>query len=256
MRAVVFLSGGVASWLAARRVRALYDDMTLLFTDTMIEDEDLYRALHDMAADLEAELVVEADGRDPWQVFFDVRFLGNTRVARCSHDLKQVVARRWVHANCHPYDTDLVIGLDWTELHRVPAVERNWLPYRVDLPLTRPPLLTKPQMLAALNAAGIRTPRLYEMGFAHNNCGGFCVKAGQGHFELLLRTMPDRYAYHEQREQELRDHLGADVAILRDRRGGTTRPMTLRTFRERLERDGTEQCDLLEIGGCGCFADG
>jgi hypothetical protein len=103
-----------------------------------------------------------------------------------------------------------------------------------------------------LRAEGIEPPRLYRLGFAHNNCGGFCVKAGQGHFALLLEAMPERYAYHERREQELRDHLGKDVAILRDRHGGETRPLTLREFRER--RQAGEPCDLFDIGGCGCVA--
>src|SRR5690606_21573486 len=62
-----------------------------------------------------------------------------------------------------------------------------------------------------------------------------------------------RYLYHERREQELRDFLGKDVAILLDRRGGGARPMTLREFRERLEAD-DKQLDLNEWGGCGCFS--
>ncbi len=65
---------------------------------------------------------------------------------------------------------------------------------------------------------GIAPPRLYAMGFPHNNCGGFCVKAGQAHFALLLRTMPERYAYHEAKENELRAELGWRQTILRDAR--------------------------------------
>jgi hypothetical protein len=91
------------------------------------------------------------------------------------------------------------------------------------------------------------------MGFSHNNCGGFCVKAGLGHFENLLRAMPERYAYHEAKEQEFREMMGRDdIAILRDRRGGTMRPMTLRVFRERLQAQ-TMIADKFDIGGCGCM---
>lgn len=253
MRAVVFLSGGVASWVAARRARKIYADLTLLFTDTMIEDGDSYRALDEMAEDIGAPLVKLADGRDPWDVFKDVRFLGNNRIARCSHDLKQKVAREWVHANVHPYDTELVIGIDWTELHRVKSIVRNWHPYRVALPLTEAPYLTKADMLDMLRDAGIEPPRLYRMGFAHANCGGFCVRGGHGHFKILLDQMPERFAHHEQKEQELREYLDADVAILRDRTGGESKPLTLKAFRERLQ--GGEQCDVFDIGGCGCFTD-
>jgi hypothetical protein len=99
---------------------------------------------------------------------------------------------------------------------------------------------------------GVTPPRLYGMGFHHNNCGGFCVKGGQAQFATLLREMPERYAYHERKEQELRDHLDADVAIMKDRRGGTTKPLTMRAFRERLEQQ-PSLFDEDEWGACGCF---
>jgi hypothetical protein len=54
-------------------------------------------------------------------------------------------------------------------------------------------------------------------------------------------------------EERFRQATGKMVAILIDRRGGgARRPMTLREFRERLERG--EEYDRDEWGGCGCFA--
>ena len=97
---------------------------------------------------------------------------------------------------------------------------------------------------------GIKAPRLYKLGFAHNNCGGGCVKAGQGHFGHLLKVLPDVYADWERNEEALREDLG-DVAILRDRTGGTTGPLTLRVLRERIEEG--QPYDLWEVGGCACF---
>jgi hypothetical protein len=103
-----------------------------------------------------------------------------------------------------------------------------------------------------MRAEGLRPPRLYREGFRHNNCGGFCVKGGQASFALLLRRHPDRYRYHERREQELRRRLGKDVSILRDRRGGITRPLTLRSFRRRLECDAGD-FERGEWGACSCM---
>ena len=107
-------------------------------------------------------------------------------------------------------------------------------------------------MLDAMRADGIEPPRLYAMGFPHNNCGGFCVKAGQAHFRLLLEKMPERYAYHEAQEEALRRHLEKDIAVLRDRSGGETRPLTMRAFRERIQ--GGDDYDRYDWGGCGCFS--
>lgn len=121
-----------------------------------------------------------------------------------------------------------------------------------------PPWVDKPAALAMLRAAGIEPPRLYIAGASHNNCSGFCVKAGMGHWAWLLRAFPGRYAYFEAQEEMVRSYLGKDVSILRDRKLSKDRkrvvvtPLTLRQFRERIL--GGVQCDLLDFGGCGCFA--
>ena len=252
---IVMFSGGAGSWLTARRVveRHGADNTLLLFADTLMEDEDLYRFLDEAAANVGAEMVRLAEGRTPWEVFFDERFLGNTRIDPCSKILKRQLIRRWLETNYpDPADAVIYLGIDWTEEHRYEKAKPYWAPYAVEAPLCDPPLVDKAQVLDEMKAQGIEAPRLYGMGFPHNNCGGFCIKAGQAHFAHLLRVMPERYAFHEAKEQELRQYLDKDVAILRDRRGGTTKPLTLRDLRLRVVAE--EEIDTLEWGGCGCFS--
>ena len=252
-------SGGVGSWYTAKRLAETVDpaDITLLFSDTLMEDEDLYRFLEEAATDVQgATLIRETEGRDPWQVFFDARFLGNHRIDPCSRILKRELLRKWIDNNCDPANTVIYIGIDWTEAHRFERAKGYWHPWEVKAPLCDPPYADKRVQFDALKIAGIELPRLYKMGFPHNNCGGFCIKAGQAHFKLLLETMPERYAYHEAKEQELREFLDADVAIMADRtnlaKGEKRRPLTMKAFRERVESTG--QCDMFEWGGCGCFS--
>lgn len=258
VRRVVMFSGGISSWAAAKRVAQLHGtaNLTLLFTDTRMEDEDLYRFLNEAAANVGGELVTLTEGRTPWEVFHDVRFLGNSRVDPCSRILKREQADRWLDKNCDPTQTVCYVGIDWTEVHRIERLakrraEDGW---RYEAPLCDAPWMSKAEVMAWAKAEGITPPRLYAMGFSHNNCGGFCIKAGLGHFATLLHAMPDRYRIHEAREQALRDHLGRqDVTILRDWR---TRPpvnITLRELRERIESGW--QPDLFDQGGCGCFLD-
>lgn len=255
-RFVVMFSSGVGSWAAARAIVDTHGagEVTLLFSDTATEDPDNYRFLDEAAADLGAELVHLRDpkGRDVWGVFKDARMIGNTRLSVCSRVLKQEPARRWLNANRDPAETTVVVGIDWSESDRLPAMERSYAPYPVVAPLCDKPYRDREGIFTDLAARGIKRPRLYDMGFAHANCGGFCVRAGQGQFAQLLRTMPERYAHHERKEQEMRDYLGKDVSILRDRRGGTTVPLTLRSLREEIELDDS-QIDLFDLGGCGCF---
>jgi hypothetical protein len=252
MRHIVFFSSGIASWVAARRVVERYgtDSTTLVFADTGIEDPDNYRFLHEAASDVGAPLVFLKDGRTPWDVFKDDRFLGNTRLATCSKRLKQEVCRRYIDSLQGPIT--VYLGIDGMESHRIPAIQKGYEPYAVDFPLCWDPWLTRPDFFALAEARKLAPPRLYTLGFSHANCGGFCVKAGHSAFKHLLEVFPDRFKYHEKREEELRTYLDKNVSILRDRKGGDTKPMTLKTFRE--TRDiGQLSFEYEDWSTCGCF---
>lgn len=291
---VVQMSGGVGSFAAALRIVERYgrDCLRLLFTDTLIEDKDLYRFLIEGASYLltgevirdfspwmrtlpEVEddmlarkaalimyrdsvrqalpgLIWIADGRDPWEVYRDERFLGNSRIAPCSHILKQKVAGDYIRAHHAPDDTTLVFGIDWSEAHRTAAMTRNWAPYACAFPLTEPPYRTKADHLAALHDHGIEPPALYGEGFPHNNCGGFCVRAGHGAFGLLRRTHPERFAYHRRQEEAMQALLDAPVTILSKTINGRKVPYSLADLEADHE---TGQVDMFDLGGCGCFVE-
>ncbi|MDR3519029.1 MAG: hypothetical protein P4M00_24790 [Azospirillaceae bacterium] len=302
---VVMFSGGVGSWGAAKRLveRHGSGDLTLLFTDTLAEDSDLYRflaegaahlfgtalpaplgdaiaavpdyhgdrfgrrmalaAIRDALARVLPGLVWIVEGRDPWQVFADERFLGNSAIDPCSRVLKRRPAERWLRRHRDPSDTVLYLGIDWTELHRFAGDRRGggararWAAqgWRLEAPLCEAPPVARPDILGWLHDVGIAPPDLTRRGFAHNNCSGFCCKAGQGHYVELLRQFPERYAFHEVQEQALRRDLGRDVAMMASRHGGgPKKPLTLAAFRHLVAAG--HRVDRFEIGGCGCFVDG
>ena len=250
---VVSLSGGIASAEAARRVieRHGREGVVLLFADTKMEDEDLYRFLDEIEPVLGIEITRIADGRDPWQVFKDVSFLGNSRVDPCSRILKREILDRWCKVNA-PNATRHV-GIWFDEAERLTRLQARSTKYSWDSPLLWKPWSTHNGALRWLESINVRRPRLYDMGFSHNNCGGFCIKAGQAQFANLYREMPDRYRYHEEQEEKIRAELG-DVTILSDRRNGEKRKLSLRQFRERIEGQG-----YIDWGdtsaGCGCAID-
>ena len=258
MRHVVMFSGGIGSWATARRVADAHgtDDLVLLFADTLVEDDDTYRFLHEAATQVGGDLVKVADGRTPFEVFHDDHFLGNSRLANCSKYLKQQPCREWLEANRDPSDTVLYVGIDWTETHRIPAIVNGWQPYTVEAPLTGPPYHAKGQMIAEAQQAGLAPPKAYADGFPHANClNQGCVRGGQAYWHQLLRLKPEVFASTEAEEQAVREtDWGKDAAMLRSRVGGVSTPLTLREFRERLERQ-PSFFDGDEWGGCGCFTE-
>nr|WP_295467451.1 hypothetical protein [Mesorhizobium sp.] len=158
-RHVVMFSGGGGSWAAARRVVDQHgtDNVTLLFTDTLMEDEDCYRFLIEGAADvlgidvpsqmvpqphqfpdwtdrpayklfvdglrrefadLLPQLAWIARGGDIWDVFRHERFLGNSSADPCSKLLKRQMADARLKASCDPASTTVYVGIDKFEEHR------------------------------------------------------------------------------------------------------------------------------------------
>ena len=253
---LVHFSTGVASAEVAWRVVAEHgaDDVVLLTADTKAEDEDNWRFGQEVADRLGCEWVRIADGRTPMQAGRDERCVPNNRMAVCSKILKRQLLERYRNEHYDPAGCIEYIGYDWTESHRVEAARRHWAPWTVDCPLTRPPILWKQQLFALFRERGIEPPRLYGYGFQHANCGGACVRGGQAQWSLLLQVNRARYLDWEAEEQATRDLLGKDVSILRDRADGTSKPLTLAAFRERIERQ-PSMFDADDWGACGCLMD-
>lgn len=198
------------------------------------------------------------DGRDVWDIYEKERFLGNSSADPCSKILKRESADRWLRQNCDPLATRIIVGIDYEEVERFEGnaktgakglrrrmAQKGWT---FIAPLCDRPLLSWADRRRRLIDEGLWLPRLNQIGFAHNNCGGFCCKGGQGHWKKLLTEFPERYAYAERRENEIREVLG-DVSMLQDRRGGEKKPLTLTALRTR-ELDDAEASDM---GACGCF---
>ena len=254
MEHVVQFSGGAGSWAAARRVVERFGaaTVTLLCADTRSEHEDWRPFVDAAAADMGAELVMLDGGRDIWELAHEQHMIPGPKADFCSRILKRDAMDRWLADNCDPATTVRYFGFDWTEAHRLDNIRERLAPWRCDAPLCWEPLADKADIIAELEASALPFPTAYKLGLPHNNCLKFgCVKGGQAYWERLLRVVPDTYARAESEEERFRAERG-DFAILRDRRGGETKPLPLRVFRERLER----QPSLFaadEHGSCNCF---
>lgn len=223
------------------------------------------------AAEAIPELVWLVEGRDPWEVFRDERFLGNSSVDPCSKFLKRAVADKWRIGNNRrigelfgPADV-CIVGIGDHEAHRFDDGEGGGLGPRMaaDGWAYEAPLLTPPRpgeeslFFAPVDQLGVRSQRLYAQGYKHGNCGGFCVKAGQAHWQNRFIVQPDRYAYDAMMERKIAAFLGANVSMLTDRRGGAgKKPLTLDAFAERLRANPKVKIEYQPgESGCGCMTE-
>lgn len=208
-------------------------------------------------------LVWLEDGRGLWALFNARNMVASGQRDTCSEDLKRKLTWRFLKERGGSETTALVLGIDWQEDHRldngtgggvVPRYrKRGWT---VWAPMVDKPWLTPPDVRAWVRLEGLPLPRLYSEGFAHNNCGGFCVKAGDGAVLWLLQRRPDLYAYHEGEEAAFNAARPdkPPAAVFTPYVDGSRRPMTMREIRERVEGM-TLQLNLFDTGGCGCFVD-
>jgi hypothetical protein len=222
--------------------------------DTKTEDEDLYRFLDDIDRVLNIRTTRVADGRDIWQTAVDNKFIPNSRVDVCSKILKRDVFDSFFKIFSSPGDA-VVYGFHAGEIHRAKRLEIRAKEKGV-VPLF--PLLDSPEIFSedarefVEQTMGVRAPRLYYAGFSHNNCGGFCFKAGQAQFAKLLKFDRERYLYHETKEQEVAALIGKPHTILRRQRGGVKHNLSLKQLREELEAG--IGCDMKDTGTpCDCM---
>jgi|GEM_PF-972493 len=167
-------------------------------------------------------------------------------------DIVALLDRNMTPQHTNGGDLHVVLGMDDIEdCDRINRARSYWQPYTVKFPLTKAPIMFKHHIAADLAEAGVSQPRLYDMGFAHNNCGGFCVKAGQSQFRHLLKHRPNTYAYHEEQEKELQLYLGKPVTVLTETVNGEKMNLSMQSLRERIQSGG-----VIDEGGgeaCSCL---
>lgn len=213
---IIFFSGGKSSFSVADYVKEnnLGDNILLYFTDTLWEDEDLYRFIYEASDKLELPMLIHSRGINPAQLMVQQKFMANNRVGTCSKYLKMYVSRDYLKKGIVPEvekwhnkhflkhkdfisNATLYFGIGWDEMHREQPIRENWKPFKVEMPLIEN-VIDNEEILKKHN---IKRPRLYDLEFVHNNCKGRCVKAGQGHFKNLLQK--DDVTFNELMEQEI-----------------------------------------------------
>ncbi len=266
MKFISNLSYGLGSFCATRRIidEAGVNNVVCIFADTLYEDEDTYAWGRAAAKSLGCEIIELRDGRNPWQVFKDERFLGNSRADPCAKILKRELIDRYITSVYAKDEINIVFGIHWSESERFERTcpktgkllgikprmaAKGWT---ARAPLCEPPLIGFDEMEKMASNAGLWKQKLYRLGWPHANCGGRCVKQGQSGWALLYRTMPQRFIECRDNEEEMRRFLGKDVAMMSETRHGKKTPLPLAELQRRI--DANEETPLFDFGACACFA--
>lgn len=257
MKYLVSVSGGIASgvsWIIAHEQGLNYEP---IFCDTLWEDEDLYRFNFDIERALNTKLTVLTEGRDPFKVFEDVKFIGNSRTAACSRILKTEPFAEYIRTKYKDEELTIIMGFGLSERERLGRASYRWSeigkkirgkPILVSSLLNVKEFYTRQSWINKLKEYNIKEPRLYDLGFAHNNCGGRCPRAGVGHFKNLLEKLPERYEEISNRYKEAKEKIGPTARPFLKSSGEY---ITLDELKTRIIKPE----EMFDMGGCGCFTE-
>lgn len=252
------LSGGAASAAAWLRLLKRHPDALAVFADTNSEDPDLYRFLADVDRHTNRPCHrLTNQGQTTWDVFHRQQMIKNRNACFAASHLKQIPLDNFARSlTPDPTAITIYTGLSPDEDDRIARLTRRLSPRHHDTPLSWPPLAGKCTIARELDAAGLKPPALYDLGYPHNNCGGCCVLAGIANWTRTLAAFPDRYAHAEKQEAQFQADLTAagrpSWTILRDRRNGTTQPYPLSALRADITAGRRPPIDPTDHEPCNC----
>lgn len=231
-RVVAWFSCGAASAVAAKIAVEKYGDKCVVaHCDTLSsEHPDNARFLADVERWLGVQILrlVSSRYRDIDDVFERTRYMAGIAGARCTVELKKRVREDFQQAT----DTH-VFGFTVEERKRAADFESRNSGLHVLWPLIDAGL-AKEACFETLRSAGIDLPKMYSLGFEHNNCIG-CVKStSSGYWNRVRETFPETF---ERRARQSRQ-LGVRLVRVKGRR----------VFLDELPRDERDPDDDIECG--------
>ncbi|MDR2506578.1 MAG: hypothetical protein LBD67_01050 [Candidatus Accumulibacter sp.] len=220
-RIVCQFSCGAASAVATKLALASYGathEVIIVNAFIAREDDDNRRFAADCERWFGREIIILRDekyGADPIRVFRRKQYIKGFAGAACSHELK-----RKLLSKIRRDDDTLVFGFTAEEADRFDDfVERN-SEMRVIAPLIEQGL-SKDDCKAMILRAGIRLPRMYELGYDNANCK-CCVKGGMAYFRACREDFPEDFRELAEVEKE----IGPDAYLFRDRKSGNRFPLS------------------------------
>ncbi len=213
---VVWFSCGAASAVAAKETIDRYGDeynIRIVNSPVKEEDEDNRRFLNDVEEWLDAKVEIAINPKYKSCSAVDVwakrKFMSGNAGAPCTVELKKEARYLWEQNNSADWHV-LGFTLDEQKRHdRFVLGERdNVLPVLIDAKIT------KAMCYDILFEAGIKLPRIYEMGYPNANCIG-CVKASSPTYWNHVRKMHP--AVFDARAKQSRE-IGAKLVRVNNKR--------------------------------------
>ena len=205
MNIAVWFSCGAASAVAAKRTIERYGKIAsvkVLNNPVIEEDTDNLRFLKDVAGWIGQDIETVRNPNWPScsaaEVWQKRKFMSGPHGAPCTLELKKAARQEWERH--HQVDLN-VLGFTADEIKRHQRFIQN---ERTNvLPILIEEGITKADCFKILKDAGLKLPRVYEMGYPNANCIG-CVKAtSPTYWNHVRKNHPGVFALRAQQSREI-----------------------------------------------------
>ena len=198
LRRVVSFSCGASSAVLAKIATQRYDNTVVVYCDTGGEHESNKKFLKDVEEWIGQKITIFKNPKyvDHFDVFRKVRYIAGRKGAACAKRLKIDLKRKF-----NEPDDIHFFGFTAEEARRAKDFDERqpelteWLLINEGI--------TKADCLGLLWKAGIELPKMYELGYDHNNCIG-CPKGGAGYWNRIRIDFPDHFEIMAKIERELK----------------------------------------------------
>tara|TARA_Y100001963_G_scaffold142818_1_gene212892 strand:- start:394 stop:1137 length:744 start_codon:yes stop_codon:yes gene_type:complete len=204
-RAVVWFSCGAASAVAGKLAVKKYKNCEIVYCDTGGEHESNKKFLKDCEKWIGKNITILKNEKyeDHFDVFLKTRYLNGIKGARCTTELKKNLRIKYQKPN------DIhIFGYTLEEKNRAEKFENNNPELFVDWILIENGV-SKENCLGVLWQSGIKLPKMYKLGYNHNNCIG-CCKGGMGYWNKIRKDFSEYFDKMANIEREIGHSLFRD----------------------------------------------
>jgi 3'-phosphoadenosine 5'-phosphosulfate sulfotransferase (PAPS reductase)/FAD synthetase len=194
----VWFSCGAASAVAAKLALEWFSsthDVRIVYYPVKNEHPDNQRFLADCERWLGVKVEIAFNSKYPSCDIMDTferkngkGYVGGVRGAPCTVELKKRARQQWEEEHKPDFH---VLGFDVDETDRYRRFSMTERPNTIPVLILAG--LSKQDCIAKIDAAGIKRPVMYDLGFPNNNCIG-CVKAsGTTYWNRIRECFPEIY---------------------------------------------------------------
>lgn len=200
MEKIAWFSAGVSSAVATKFALKEHRELEIKYIHIEDQHSDTLRFIKDCEIWFDKKIeVLQSDLKSVENVCFKTGFVNGPKGAACTRLLKKRIRAIYESENNEEYiyfwgmdynekdRADRIINTNPLQEHRFPLIDNN---------------IDKKAAHGILKSAGVKRPKMYDLGYPNNNCIG-CLKGGMGYWNQIRKDFPDTFDRRAKMERKL-----------------------------------------------------